>query len=181
MQGFRRSLLLVLAAFGLLLLQSVFARVLSPYPFSPYVELPMVFALGTASGVRLVRGAATAFVLGYLYDLFTGNPLGIYTFAFVAGYLGARLVGYLMSFRGVFFEMGLTFGLTLTVGGIVEVIRSATPGGMTWGTGALVLSLFASSVATAVIAPLMSSPTLRGSRDSGTKSWPTMASAMTGT
>lgn len=155
MQGFRRSAVLVLIAFALLIAQSVFARVLSPYPFSPYLELPMVFALGTAPGVRLVRGAGTSFVLGYLFDVFTGNPLGIYTFSFVAGYLGARLVGYLMSFRGVVFEMSLTFGLTLTVGGIVEVIRSAAPAGMTWSAGALVASLLASSLATAIIAPLL--------------------------
>lgn len=155
MVGFRRSALLVLTAFGLLLVQSVFARALAPYPFAPYVELPIVFALGTATGVRVVRGAATAFALGYLYDLFTGNPLGIYTFSFVVGYLGARLVGYLMSFRGVVFEMGLTFGLTLVVGGVVEVIRSTGPAGMTWSAGAMVAALLASSLATALIAPFM--------------------------
>lgn len=155
MQGFRRSAVLVLVAFALLIVQSVFARALSPYPFSPYLELPMVFALGTAPGVRLVRGAVTAFALGYLYDVFTGNPLGIYTFSFVSGYLGARLVGYLMSFRGIIFEMSLTFGLTLVVGGIVETIRSARPGGMTWSAGALVASLLASSLTTAIVAPLL--------------------------
>ncbi|MEM7136205.1 MAG: rod shape-determining protein MreD [Myxococcota bacterium] len=155
MQGFRSSLLLVLVAFGLLLVQSVFARVLSPYPFSPYLELPMVFALGTASGVRVVRGAATAFALGYLYDVFTGNPLGVHTFAFVVGYLAARLVAYLMSFRGVVFEMVLTFSLTLLVGGVVEVVRSTVPAGMTWSFSALAASLLASSTATALIAPLL--------------------------
>ena len=155
MQGFRSSLSLVLIAFALLLVQSVFARVFSPYPFSPYLELPIVFALGTASGVRLLRGAATAFVLGYLYDLFSGNPLGIHTFAFVLGYLAARVVSYLLSFRGVAFEMGLTFGLTLLVGGVIEVIRAAAPSGTTWSAGALVLSLFASSLATSLIAPFI--------------------------
>ena len=155
MQSLRSSVVLVLVAFGLLLVQSVFARVLSPYPFSPYLELPMVFALGTAGGVRVVRGAATSFALGYLYDLFTGNALGVYTFAFVVGYLLARLVAYFMSFRGVVFEMGLTFGLTLVVGATVELIRSASPGGMTWSSGALAASLFASSFATALVAPLL--------------------------
>ncbi len=86
MQGTRGSIIIVLVAFAMLLTQSVFSRVLAPYPFSPYLGLPFVFALGTAPGVRILRGAATAFAIGYLYDLFTGNPLGLHTFVFVVGY-----------------------------------------------------------------------------------------------
>jgi len=155
MSGFRSSALIVAIAFGMLLGQSAYARVLSPYPFSPYLALPLAFALGTARGVPLVRGAGTAFALGYLYDLFTGNPLGIYTFVFVVGYLTSRLVGYLMSFRGVPFEMGLTFALTLVVGGLVELLRSFSPGGTTWSASALAFSLFGSAFATALVSPLL--------------------------
>lgn len=155
MQGVRSSILVVLSAFALLLTQSAFATVLSPYPFSPYLGLPLVFALGTSPGVRVVRGAATAFAIGYLYDLFTGNPIGIHTLAFVVGYLASWLTGYLMSFRGVLFEMGLTFGLTILIGGLVEIIRSFVPGGMTWSAGALTIALLASSFATALVSPLL--------------------------
>ena len=155
MQGVRSSILIVLIAFALLVTQSAFTRALSPYPFSPYLGLPLVFALGTAPGVRLVRGAATAFALGYLYDLFTGNPLGIHTFAFVVGYLASWLVGYLMSFRGVLFEMGLSFGLTILIGGLIEIVRSFVPGGMAWGGEALTIALFASAFATALVSPLL--------------------------
>ena len=155
MQGFRSSILIVLVAFAMLLVQSAFATILSPYPFSPYLGLPLVFALGTAPGVRLVRGAATSFALGYLYDLFTGNPLGIHTLAFVIGYLVSWLAGYLMSFRGVLFEMGLSFSLTILIGGLIETIRSFVPGGMSWGGGALGIALFASAFATALVSPLL--------------------------
>ena len=86
MHGVRGSVLIVLIVFSMLLGQSVFARVLAPYPFTPYLGLPFAFALGTGPGVRIIRGAATAFALGYLYDLFTGNPLGIHTLVSLASF-----------------------------------------------------------------------------------------------
>ncbi len=155
MRGIRGSINVVLVVFGALLAQSIFARVLAPYPFAPYLGLPVVFALATAPGVPLRRGAATALAIGYLYDVFTGNPLGIHAFVFVVGYLVASLVGRLLSFRGVPFEMVLSFILTLLLGGLLEMIRSFTPGGMSWSGTSLALSLFASSFATALLSPLL--------------------------
>lgn len=154
MHGLRSSILLVGVAFAVLLVQSVFGRVLAPYPFSPYLALPLVFALGTGPGVRAVRGALTAFAIGYLYDFFSGNPLGLHTFLFVLGYLSASLVGYLSSFRGVPFEMTLTFLLTLLLGGLLELIRGFTPGGMSWNGFSLTLALFGSAFATSLVAPI---------------------------
>lgn len=155
MHGTRGSILIVLVVLAILLAQSVFARVLAPYPFTPYLGLPFVFALGTGPGVRVLRGAATAFAIGYLYDLFTGNPLGIHTFVFVVGFLSAWLIGYLLSFRGVPFEMVLTFTLTVMLGGLLEGIRAFVPGGTTWSGLSLALSLFGSAFATALVAPLL--------------------------
>jgi len=155
MRGARGSIIIILVAFVLLLTQSVFSRALAPYPFAPYLGLPLVFALGTAPGVRLLRGAATAFVLGYLYDLFTGNPLGLHTFVFVVGYLAAWLVAYLLTFRGIAFEMILTFVLTVLLGGLLELIRGFTPGGMAWSGVTLTIALFASGLATALVAPIL--------------------------
>ena len=66
MHGARGSIIIVLIAFAMLLTQSVFSRVLAPYPFSPYLGLPLVFALGTAPGVRVLRGAATEVALSKL-------------------------------------------------------------------------------------------------------------------
>lgn len=154
MNGFRGSFRIVLAVFAVLLAQSAFGRVLAPYPFTPVLALPVVFALATAPGVRVLRGAATAFAIGYLYDVFTGNPLGVHTFLFVAGYLVAWLVGYLFSFRGVPFEMLLTFLLSLALGGLLEGIRSFVPGGMSWSASALTLSLLGSALVTALVAPV---------------------------
>ena len=155
MQEARGSVYIVLVVFSMLLGQSVFSRVLAPYPFSPYLGLPFVFALGTASGVRLLRGAATAFAIGYLYDLFTGNPLGIHTFVFVLGFFAAWLVGFLVSFRGVLFEMVLTLVLTFVAGGFVELIRAFTPGGLAWAGPTLATALVAPAFTTALVAPVL--------------------------
>jgi len=155
MHGARHSIIIVSVAFAMLLAQSGFARVLAPYPFSPYVGLPLVFALGTAPGVRILRGAMTAFAIGYLYDLFTANPLGLHTFVFVVGYFAARLAGYLLSFRGLVFEVVLTFALTVLLGGLLELIRGFTPGGMFWNGATMTIALFASAFATAVVAPIL--------------------------
>ncbi len=155
MEGARASIVIVLVAFAILLLQSVFSRLLAPHPFSPYFGLPFVFALATAPGIRLLRGAMTAFAIGYLYDLFTGNPLGLHTFVFVFGYFTAWLLGYLLSFRGIVFEMVLTFMLTVLLGGLLELIRGFAPGGIARSGGTLTLALFASALATALLAPIL--------------------------
>jgi rod shape-determining protein MreD len=155
MQGAKGSILIVLIVFAMLLTQSVFTRVLAPHPFSPYLGLPFVFALGTFSGSHVLRGAATAFAIGYLYDLFTGNPLGIHTFVFVVGFLVAWLVARMLSFRGVLFEMVLTFALTFLLGGLLEIIRAFTPGGMAWSAVALAVTLVGSAVTTALVAPIL--------------------------
>ena len=161
MRGVRGSIRIVSVVFAMLLLQSVFSRALAPYPFAPYLGLPFVFALGIAPGVSLVRGAATAFAIGYLYDLFTGNPLGLHTLVFVIGLLVARLVAYLVSFRGLPFELTLTFFLTLPLGGLLETIRAFTPGGMAWDGVTLTVALFGSAFATALVAPLLFALTWR--------------------
>ncbi len=155
MQSARGSIIIVLVVFAMLLLQSVFSRLLAPYPFSPYLGLPFVFALATAPGVRILRGALTAFAVGYLYDLFTGNPLGLHTFVFVLGYFSAWLVGTLLSFRGIVFQMVLSFSLTLLLGGLLELIRGFTPGGIARSGLTLSIALLASALATAVLAPIL--------------------------
>jgi rod shape-determining protein MreD len=155
MRGARASIIIVSVVFAILLLQSVFSSLLAPHPFSPYFGLPFVFALGTAPGTRVLRGAVTAFAIGYFYDFFTGNPLGLHTFVFVVGYFSAWLIGYLLSFRGIVFEMVLTFVLTVLLGGLLELIRGFTPGGIARSGGTLTIALFASAFATALLAPIL--------------------------
>ena len=59
MREARGSIFIVLVVFAILLAQSVFARVLAPYPLIPCFGLPFVFALATELGARILRGAVT--------------------------------------------------------------------------------------------------------------------------
>lgn len=155
MHGARGSIFVISIVFAMLLMQSVFSRLLAPYPFSPYLGLPFVFALAIAPGVPVLRGAATAFALGYLYDLFTANPLGLHTFVFVLAYFTAWLVGYLLSFRGIVFEMVLSFTLTALAGALIELIRGFAPGGIARDVVTVLVAIVASSIVTAVLAPVL--------------------------
>ena len=156
MRGVRSSIVIVLIAFAILVVQSVFARFLAPHPWAPCLTLPFVFALAEAPGVPLVRGAVTSFALGYLYDLFSGNPIGVYTLVFLLGFLVARVVCRRLSFRGVTFEVGLTFALTLLVGALVETIRHTfTPSGISRDGVSAAFALLTSSAVTAAVSPVL--------------------------
>jgi rod shape-determining protein MreD len=153
MRAARSSLIIILIAFVALLLQSVFSRFLAHHPWGPYLTLPFVFALAEAPGVHRLQGAFTSFVLGYMYDAFSGNPLGIYSFVFVLGYLVARLACWRLSFRGPAFEIVLSFVLTLALGALVAALRD-------WMLGVAeadlrtILSWFATALVTALISPM---------------------------
>ena len=51
--------------------------------------------------------------------------------------------------------MVLTFALTVLLGGLLELIRGFTPGGIARSGGTLTLALFASAFATALLAPIL--------------------------
>ena len=44
---------------------------------------------------------------------------------------------------------------TILLGGLLEVIRGFTPGGMAWSGVTLTIALFASAFATALVAPIL--------------------------
>ncbi len=153
MRAARSSLIIVVLAFVALLLQSVFTRYLAHHPWGPYLTLPFAFALAEAPGVHRVQGALTSFVLGYMYDAFSANPLGIHTFVFVVGYLAARLACWRLSFRGPAFEISLTFVLTLALGALVAGLRDWIVG-VADGDLRTTLGWFFAALTTAVISPI---------------------------
>ena len=51
--------------------------------------------------------------------------------------------------------MALTFALTVLLGGLLELIRGFTPGGMAWSGVTLTIALFASAFATALLSPIL--------------------------
>lgn len=104
METFLRSALLVGLAFLLLVVQSTFAVLYSIHPFEPNLLLPIVIFLGVAQDVQIVRGMVVSFLVGYVFDLFTGNPLSLQTFLMTGGFLVARFAGLRFVLRGPSFR-----------------------------------------------------------------------------
>src|ERR1700709_392610 len=58
----------------------------------PSLLLPLVVFMGVHE-YSMARGAALAFSLGYLLDLFAAAPVGLFTFITVATFVVARAAG----------------------------------------------------------------------------------------
>jgi rod shape-determining protein MreD len=144
--------------FGLLIVQSAAATSLPISPFDPNLLLPMVIFLGVSPDVHVVRGVGISFVLGYLLDLLSGNPMSLSTFVLVATFLVARSAGVRLFLRGPAFQVVLTFLATLVAGGAARTLRAVfePPPPFTVGMGSGVAwELFGTAAATAVLAPLV--------------------------
>ncbi len=153
-----RTLTLVAFGFGLLILQSMVGRVTALHPFAPNVLLPIVIYLGVATDVHLLRGAMTAFLLGYLLDLFGGNRMGLETFVCVATFMIARGAGLRLFMRNPGFQAALVFVVALVAGGTTLALRAIFakpppfPAGTAWD---IALALTAPALATALVSPLV--------------------------
>lgn len=93
-------------------------------PFSewrPSLSIPMVLYLGLYDSTT-TRGAVLSFIIGYLWDLFSGGLMGLYTFLSVGVYVISRIVGVRLFLRGAIFHILITFGVTLLSSGAIVVL-----------------------------------------------------------
>ncbi len=158
MSGLLHSLVTVVLGLGLLVLLSVVGAAVPLHPFVPDVVLPLALLLGVRPEVPLVRGAVTAFALGFVLDTFSGNPLGLHTFVTEAVFLVARGAGLRLSLRGVGSQVGLTFVVALAAVGVafaLRVIFEPPPPFPVSAPWALVGEVLAPAAATAVVSPLV--------------------------
>jgi hypothetical protein len=74
------------------------------------IDVTVVLLCFLALRASLLEGACSAFAVGYLLDLMSGQPTGLYTFLGVFIFLAGRLVHSLLDVRGpvafVLFTMG---------------------------------------------------------------------------
>ncbi|MFW6031225.1 MAG: hypothetical protein ACOC9T_01425 [Myxococcota bacterium] len=153
-----RSVGLVGLGFGLLVLQSTLATLISWHPLEPNLLLPIVIFLGVSPNVRIARGAAISFALGYLLDLFCGNLMSLQTFVMVATFMLARGAGLRLVLRGPVFQVVLTFVVGVLTSGAVLALRAIFeerppfPAGTAGGT---LLSIVGPAFVTAVAAPVI--------------------------
>lgn len=153
-----RNLALVFLGFLLLVLHTAFATVFPVRLLAPNLLLPIAIHLGVSAEVSTMRGAAIAFVLGYLLDSFCGSPMGLLTFVLVGTFLVARFAGLRFFLRGPLFQLVLTFVVSVVAGGTIVALRAIFerpapfPVRTLWDTFVMV---FGPAFATALVAPLI--------------------------
>ncbi len=164
MAVFLSSALMFAFGFGLLILQSSLAVLFGSHSYAPNLILPIAIFLGVSPDVQLGRGAALAFGLGYILDLFSGNRLGLATFLMVATFILTRVAGLRLFLRGPLFQVALTFLVSLLIGGASLALRAVfeqQPPFEIGGALSTGLDLIGPAMVTAIAAPLIFAPARR--------------------
>ena len=148
-----RAVALPAAAFALLVFESVAWRFIPWDPLTVDLTLPLLLWMGL-SDVPVVRGAPSAFAIGYLIDLFSAGPQGLHAVVSVVVYLSSRTASLRLFSAGVAFQMLLTFLASLFTSGAILFLRFIFEHSLE-NMGAVTLSMAVRGVATALVSPLI--------------------------
>ena len=145
-------------AFGLMLIivQSNLFRIVGHVDIAgatPSLILPLVVFMGVHE-YSMARGAALAFALGYLLDVFAAAPIGLYTFTSVLIFVASRVAGVRLAAQTLLTKVALAFAFSI-LEGLLIVILTAIFGGDAWRPQALAQLVPVHAVATALVAPLV--------------------------
>lgn len=148
-----RAIALPVLAFGLLVVEALAGRY-SPWdPLTVDLTLPILLWMGL-SDVPVVRGAPSAFAIGYLVDLFSAGPQGLHAFVAVVVYLSSRTASLRLFSAGVLFQMLLTFLASLFTSGAILFLRFIFEQSLE-NLGSPALPVAVRGVATALVSPLI--------------------------
>lgn len=151
----RNTAFLVLG-FALLIIQSNLYRLLDPVSASiatPSLLLPLVVFMGVHE-YSLARGAALSFVLGYLLDIFSAAPLGLFTFISVATFIVARFAGVRLAAQTLLTKIALAFAFAL-LESVIVIALTAIFGNDPERARSLAVLVPSHALATAAVAPLV--------------------------
>ncbi len=148
-----RAIGLALLGFALLVTQSTLYHVIPWGPATPALLLPLLLAMGL-SGVPPAWGSPIAFVVGYMADAISGNPMGLLTIVSVGTFLFGALASGRLFVEGIPFQILLTFvasiGSSVTILGLRWVFEQGWRGSeIAW------LDLTLGALATAASAPIV--------------------------
>jgi rod shape-determining protein MreD len=151
----RNTAFLALGVF-LLVVQSNLFRVIGRLHIAgatPSLLLPLVVFMGVHE-YSMARGAALAFTLGYLLDVFAAAPVGLFTFIMVATFIVSRAAGVRLAAQTLLTKiaLALVFGL---VEGVLVVVLTAIFGKNEGRPLALALLVVPHAVSTALFAPFV--------------------------
>jgi rod shape-determining protein MreD len=148
-----RAVALPVLAFGLLVLESILWRYTPWDPLTADLTLPILLWMGL-SDVPVVRGAPSAFAIGYLVDLFSAGPQGLHAFVAVVVYLSSRTASLRLFSAGVLFQMLLTFLASLFTSGAILFLRFIFEQSLE-NLGSVALSIAVRGAATALVSPMI--------------------------
>ncbi len=142
--------------FTLLLLQANLFRVMGWIHIPglvPSLLLPLIVFMGVHD-YSIARGAAVAFLLGYVTDLVGGAPVGLFTFTYVALFLLARAAGVRLAAQTVMLQVVLALAFSL-VNGVMVLVLIAIFGRDAYVPRALYPMVIPHVLATGAVAPLV--------------------------
>ncbi|MDC3958329.1 hypothetical protein [Polyangium jinanense] len=141
---------------ALLIIQSNLYRLIGRLQIAgitPSLLLPLVVFMGVHE-YSIARGAALAFLLGYLLDLFSAAPIGLFTFITVATFVVARAAGVRLAAQTLLTKVALAFAFAL-LEGVLIVVLTAIFGTDTARPRALATLVAPHAIGTAIFAPLV--------------------------
>ncbi|HVK70065.1 MAG TPA: hypothetical protein VM694_36680 [Polyangium sp.] len=141
---------------ALLVIQSNLYRLIGRLQIAgitPSLLLPLVVFMGVHE-YSIARGAALAFLLGYLLDLFSAAPIGLFTFITVATFVVARAAGVRLAAQTLLTKVALAFAFAL-LEGVLIVVLTAIFGTDTARPRALATLVAPHAIGTAIFAPFV--------------------------
>ena len=151
-----RNSAFIATGLALLLVQENLFRVLGwiPVPgLAPSLVLPLILFMGVHE-YSLARGAAVAFLLGYITDLVGIAPVGLYTFAYVGIFLLARAAGVRLAAQTVLMQIALALAFAL-INCVMILVLLAIFGRDAYVPRALYPMILPHVLATGAVAPII--------------------------
>jgi rod shape-determining protein MreD len=119
----------------------------------PALVLPLILFMGVHE-YSLARGAAVAFVLGYVTDVLGIAPVGLYTFACVATFVLARAAGVRLAAQTTWMQV-LLVGAFAVLESTMVLVLLAIFGRDAWVPRSLYPLVVPHAIATASVAPIV--------------------------
>jgi rod shape-determining protein MreD len=120
-------------------------------PLPDLVVIAILFA--AASDIAVPWGAALALVVGYLFDLLSGSPVGLHSLVFELVFLLGRSIQRRFFLAGVLFEVTMAVGAVWLVAAVVVAVRILGQEREVGDLGGVAVLTLIRSVLTAVFAP----------------------------
>lgn len=114
-----RALMLFAVAVVLLTVQSTLHTLVPTKVPVPALAAMAPLYVAFAPGWTVTRALVLGFLVGYVFDLLSGSPLGVHALAMSLLVLVACLLGTRLQVRAALARIVMGFGLTLVFGGLV--------------------------------------------------------------